>query len=102
MLPIVNKEILKEGGKTPLTIAFDSNQEKLVLHLMKNGGRTNPDERQPIGKEMLRKLATDDEFTDEVLVEIVKYLDKVRYNYNRIAIIIAKTYSLLYVIALRL
>ncbi len=56
------------------------NQEKLVLHLMKNGGKTSQDERQPIGKEMLRKLAMNDAFTDEVLIEIVKYLDRARYS----------------------
>ncbi len=81
MFPVVNQ--VNKEGETPLTFAFYKNQEKLVLHLMKKGGRTNPDERQPIGKAMLRKLAMNDAFTDEVLIEIVKYLDKARYmNYK--------------------
>ncbi len=78
MLPVVNQ--VNREGETPLTFAFNKYQEKLVLHLMKNRGRTNQDEHQPIGKGMLCKLAMNDAFTDEVLIEIVKYLDKARYT----------------------
>ncbi len=63
MLLVVNQ--VNTERETPLTHAFYKNQEKIVLHLMKNGGRTNQDEHQPIGlgKAMLRKLAMNDAFT---------------------------------------